>query len=219
MIASCVYQNSLSQSYPNAHPCVVAPSVVEPTTEIPCDPTPRRLTVACGYRKQHRIENVVDENGAAIDTGGEALSFIVETANGVDVETGPATMLEPGIFIFDVDLASRTPGEYRWAIRTVDRGAVVVYGDAGDYVVLDIAKEGDPFGSSESSVCVSVTSGGQPLEGATVVATDIVTNDRFAVVVGSEGLAFFNLPVGTYDFQPFIESFEFGDPVRREVTG
>ena len=164
------------------------------------------------------MEGVVDENGAPIDTGGEALSFVVENANGVDIETGPATMVEPGVFIFNVDEASQTPGEYRWAIRTVDRGAVVVYGDTGDYVVLDIAKEGDPSSSSESSVCVSVTSGGQPLEGAIVVATDIATNDRFTVVVGSEGLAVFNLPVGTYDFQPFIESFKFGDPVRREVT-
>ena len=118
--------------------------MIEPTTEIPCDPTPRRLTVACGYRKQHRLEDVVDENGAPIDTGGEVLSFVVERSNGKDVETGLATMVEPGIFIFNVDLASQTPGEYRWAIRTDDRGAVVVYGGEGDYVVLDIAKDGDP---------------------------------------------------------------------------
>ena len=139
------------------------------------------------------MEDVVDENGAPIDTGGEVLSFLVEDSNGVDIESGPATMVEPGVFIFDVDLASQTPGKYRWAIRTVDRGAVVVYGDAGDYVVLDIAKEGDPSGSSESSVCVSVTSGGQPLEGAIVIATDIATNERFTAAADSEGLAGFHL--------------------------
>ena len=119
-------------------------AAIEPTTEIPCDPTPRRLTVPCGQQKTHRVEGVVDENGAPIDTGDEELSFVVERANGIDIETGPATMVEPGVFIFDVDLASQTPGEYRWAIRTRDRGAVVVYGNVGDYVVLDIAKEGNP---------------------------------------------------------------------------
>ena len=70
-------------------------AAIEPTTEIPCDPTPRRLTVACGQQKTHRVEGVVDENGAPIDTGDSTLEYVVEDGTGRDFGTGSATMAEP----------------------------------------------------------------------------------------------------------------------------
>ena len=70
-------------------------AAIEPTTEIPCDPTPRRLTVPCGQQKTHRVEGVVDENGAPIDTGDSTLEYVVEDGTGRDFGTGSATMAEP----------------------------------------------------------------------------------------------------------------------------
>ena len=122
------------------------------TIEIPCDPTPRRLTVACGQQKTHRVEGVVDENGAPIDTGDSTLEYVVEDGTGRDFGTGSATMVDPGIFEFATSDANRVPGSYRWAIRTEPpQSAVVVFGELGDYVVLDIAKPGDP--ASLPAVC------------------------------------------------------------------
>ena len=188
------------------------------TTEIPCDPTPRRLTVACGQQKTHRVEGVVDENGAPIDTGDSALEYVVEDGTGRDFGTGSATMVDPGIFEFVTSDANRIPGSYRWAIRTeAPQNAVVVYGNVGDYVVLDIAKKDAPDDST--SVCVSVTSGGQALEGATVKVYEEITLETFvvSVVTGQDGRADISLPDGVYYAQPCLEGQDFGEPQRIEL--
>lgn len=158
----------------------------------------------------------VDENGDPIDVAGLALMFIIEGRNETDIETGSAFQDPTDQTItFTATDAHLEPGRYPFAIRTAFQKRVVAKG----YIEVEYAAAvGGPSMSSDFSVCISVTSGGQALEGAIVIATDIATNERFTAAADSEGLAGFHLPVGTYDFQAFIENFKFGDPVRREVV-
>ena len=186
-----------------------------PMPEFECSTIDHILCAQTCETREHSLLPV-DENGDPIDVAGLALMFIIEGQDGTDIETGSAFQDPTDQTItFTATDAHLEPGRYPFAIRTAFQKRVVAKG----YIEVEYAAAvGGPSMSSDFSVCISVTSGGQALEGAIVIATNIATNNRFTADADSEGIAGFNLPVGTYDFQAFIENFKFGDPVRREVV-
>ena len=68
-------------------------------------------------------------------------------------------------------------------------------------------------------MCVSVTSGGQALEGATVKVYEEITLETLvvSVVTGQDGRADISLPDGVYYAQPCLEGQDFGEPQRIEL--
>ena len=186
-----------------------------PMPEFECSTIDHILCAQTCETREHSLLPV-DENGDPIDVAGLALMFIIEGQDETDIETGSAFQDPTDQTItFTATDAHLEPGRYPFAIRTAFQKRVVAKG----YIEVEYAAAvGGPSMSSDFSVCISVTSSGQALEGAIVIATNIATNNRFTADADSEGIAGFNLPVGTYDFQAFIENFKFGDPVRREVV-
>jgi len=73
---------------------IVDPPSSQVTTEIPCDLTSKTIYASCGQTKTHRILPV-NSDGAAIDTQGVALTFVIEDQDGFDIETGTATQNPP----------------------------------------------------------------------------------------------------------------------------
>ena len=180
------------------------------TADIPCDPIRRQLSASCGQLKTHTLENIVDENGALIDTGNMPLQFVVEDRSGNDIETGQAFMDEPGTFYFQTQLANKIAGSYRWAIREVSTLSPVVYGDFGDYRVIDVAKVGPSisnynfcFTGVEPGSLVRITEDEPDINQAGLIfVADSVANE--------DGIASFNLPVGTYWATAYHDGLKFG---------
>ena len=179
------------------------------TADIPCDPIRRQLSASCGQIKTHTLENVVDENGALITTGTMPLQFIIEDRSGNDIETGQAFMDEPGIFYFKTQSANEIPGSYRWAIREASTLSPVVYGDFGDYRVIDVAKAGPSvsnynfcFTSVEPGSLVRITEDEPTINQAGLIfVADSIADEN--------GIASFNLPIGTYWATAYHDGLKF----------
>jgi len=128
------------------------PVINPPTTDIPCDLEPKTLYASCGQTKTHRIVPV-NEDGAAIDTQGVDLTFVIEDQAGFDLETGSAIQNPPvgdpslgaddvgSEVMFTSQAANDMPGEYQFAVRDVATNSPICF---GVLIVRYIPKIGDP---------------------------------------------------------------------------
>ena len=162
-------------------------AAIPPTTEIPCDLEPKTLYTFCGQTKTHRIVPA-DEDGAAIDTQGAALTFVIEDQEGYDLETGTATQNPPvgdpllgaddvgSEIMFTSQAANDNPGEYRFAVRVTATNSPICF---GTLIVRNVAKIGDPTpvagtqSSDLQNICESIRAIEELLDsGATSVTQD-----------------------------------------------
>ena len=158
--------------------------------EIPCDFSDHSLTVACGQAKTF-VFTAAGPDGELIDVRDRTLVFVVESQNGIDIETGPAIQNDDLEIRFSTQVANGNPRLLRWSVRDDETGTPIRF---GSYRVLDIAKSGvsppsfvtptschsvtvnDGNGIPISGVCVDVTSDAM---GAALIATG--RTDSFGV--------------------------------------
>jgi len=194
-------------------------SSVMSTTEIPCEVEERKLNVFCGQVKVHRFVPI-SPDGDFIDTAGVGLQFVVETLDGIDIETGVATQEETGAnepfeIRFVTNLANAEPGNYRWAVRDLITRSPIAF---GDYCVSYVPKPGDPVVGAEDSFCFTVTHQvtGVPLEGALVTVTDSAGEIVATAKTDESGNVGFPLDPGMYRGEFFFEDYKF-EPYQFEV--
>lgn len=209
------------------------PAVIPPTTEIPCDLEPKTLNASCGQIKTHRIVPV-NQSGAAIDTQGVALAFVIEDKAGFDIETGIAIQNPPvddpllaagdvGSEIrFTSQVANDNPGVYHFAVRDVVTNSPICFGDLN---VRYVPKIGDPMPVTKGTkgVCIRIGNqqDGSPIEGATVR----VTQDKAGLIqvaaflTNADGIADIQVVVaGTYYAHASKAGFAIGDPIAFTVA-
>ena len=220
-------------------PAVVVDPVVDPvvepippTTEIPCDLTSKTINASCSQIKTHRFVPVNSE-GAAIDTQGVGLMFVIEDQAGFDLETGTAFQNPPvgDPLLADGDVGSEVrftsqaandvPGEYRFAVRDVVSNSPIGF---GVLIVSYVPKAGNPTQTADTKgVCIRIGNqqDGTAIEGATVRVTEDVEGliQVAAFVTGADGIVDIKVAAaGTYYAHASKAGFAIGGPIEFTVV-
>ena len=208
------------------------PAVIPPTTDIPCDLTSKTINASCSQIKTHRIVPVNSE-GAAIDTQGVGLMFVIEDQAGFDIETGTAIQNPPvddpllaagdvGSEVrFTSQAANDVPGEYGFAVRDVVSNSPICF---GVLIVSYVPKVGNPTETADTKgVCIRIGNqqDGTAIEGATVRVTEDVDGliQVAAFVTGADGIVDIKVAAaGTYYAHASKAGFAIGGPIEFTVV-